>query len=193
MNKEQILNNLMNIARQPFMFFTDGVTEKGDNAFETLHLLSKEEKVTAGRIAEYLDIKPSSVTQIIKKLEDAGTAMRVKSEEDARVTYVLITEKGLDSLNDRGSIATDLKDELFKGFRDDELDCLDSYLTCIVSNIDSEEFNMRLDEIFGDDRRWKQFSKMSSHFGRAREQMMNDRGFYRGMDRDGNFWGRGRR
>lgn len=36
-------------------------------------------------------------------------------------------------------------------------------------------------------------SVMSSHFGRAREQMMNDRGFYRGMDRDGNFWGRGRR
>ncbi|MCW7998882.1 MarR family transcriptional regulator, partial [Clostridium sp. cpc1] len=81
MHENNILNNLMHIARQPFMFFRNEVQEKTDNAFETLRLLANEENVTAGRIAEHLDIKPSSVTQIIKKLQDVGTAERVKSEE----------------------------------------------------------------------------------------------------------------
>ncbi len=140
MHENNILNNLMHIARQPFMFFRDEVEEKTDNAFETLRLLANEEKVTAGRIAEYLDIKPSSVTQIIKKLEDVGTAERVKSEEDARVTYVLITDKGRESLKDRGDISENLKVKLFKGFEEYELEKLDDYLIRMLENISSEDF-----------------------------------------------------
>ncbi len=118
--------------------------EKTDNAFETLRLLANEEKVTAGRIAEYLDIKPSSVTQIIKKLEDVGTAERVKSEEDARVTYVLITDKGRESLKDRGDISENLKVKLFKGFEEYELEKLDDYLIRMLENISSEDFQKKL-------------------------------------------------
>ncbi len=140
MHENNILNNLMHIARQPFMFFRNEVQEKTDNAFETLRLLANEENVTAGRIAEHLDIKPSSVTQIIKKLQDVGTAERVKSEEDARVTYVLITDKGRESLKDRGDISENLKVKLFKGFEEDELEKLDDYLTRMLENISSEDF-----------------------------------------------------
>nr|WP_307897456.1 MarR family transcriptional regulator [Clostridium botulinum] len=140
MHENNILNNLMHIARQPFMFFRNEVQEKTDNAFETLRLLANEENVTAGRIAEHLDIKPSSVTQIIKKLQDVGTAERVKSEEDARVIYVLITDKGRESLKDRGNISENLKVKLFKGFEEDELEKLDDYLTRILENISGEDF-----------------------------------------------------
>ncbi len=144
MHENNILNNLMHIARQPFMFFRNEVQEKTDNAFETLRLLANEENVTAGRIAEHLDIKPSSVTQIIKKLQDVGTAERVKSEEDARVIYVLITDKGRESLKDRGNISENLKVKLFKGFEEDELEKLDDYLTRILENISGEDFQKKI-------------------------------------------------
>ncbi|MGX7738460.1 MarR family winged helix-turn-helix transcriptional regulator [Enterococcus faecalis] len=62
-------------------------------------MLASEENVTAGRIAEYLDIKPSSVTQIIKKLESVKAVKRVKNESDARVTFVVLTDKGRESLS----------------------------------------------------------------------------------------------
>ena len=68
MKKTDILNKLLKIAQQPYLIFASSIEEKPDNTFETLKLLASEENVTAGRIAEYLDIKPSSVTQIIKKL-----------------------------------------------------------------------------------------------------------------------------
>lgn len=187
MYKQNILSNLIMIARQPFMFFTDEMREKGDNAFETLRLLSDEEKVTAGRIAEYLDIKPSSVTQIKKKLEDIITAKGVKSEEDTRVTYVLIKKKGLGHI----------KDEIFKSLQDNETETLNTYLKHIVENINSHDFKEQMDEIFGDDRRWKQFNRMSSHFGRAREHMIDrgdfNREFHVRFGNDSMFWGRGKR
>ena len=98
MNNHEILENLLEIAHQPFLIFAYQVEEKTDNAFETLKILVAEDDVTAGRLAEVLDIKPSSVTQIIKKLEEAGTVMREKSATDSRVTLVKITDKGRESL-----------------------------------------------------------------------------------------------
>lgn len=173
MHENNILNHLMKMTHQPFLVFANQIEEKTDNALETLRLLAKEEKVTAGRISEYLDIKPSSVTQIIKKMEDSGTITRVKSQEDARVTFVKITDKGRESLDYRGTISTNLKDELFKGFTEEELEQLDDYLARMTANISSEAFYEKIKEIFGDDRRWNGFGKMSAHFGRAREQMLD--------------------
>ncbi|MCZ3394218.1 MarR family transcriptional regulator, partial [Enterococcus faecium] len=119
--------------------------------------------------SEYLDIKPSSVTQIIKKLEKAGTVLREKSPKDSRVTVVKITDKGRESLKTHGSIGNTLKDVLFKDFSDSELEYLDQYLERMVNNIGSDEFSEKLNEVFDNDQRWAQFGKMSPHFERARE------------------------
>ncbi|CAM3229354.1 MarR family transcriptional regulator [Pediococcus acidilactici] len=199
MNKDEILDNLMKITHQPFLVFANRVEEKTDNTFETLKLLAKEENVTAGRISEYLDIKPSSVTQIIKKLEQAGTVVREKSPSDSRVTIIKITDKGTESLKTHESIGGTLKDVLFKDFSDDELTNLADYLKRMVENMDGDEFKEKFSEVFSNDRRWEQFGKMSPHFERAREQMLRHNHFGRMHPGDfrgfGGFddWKKGRR
>ncbi|KAF0351788.1 MarR family winged helix-turn-helix transcriptional regulator [Pediococcus pentosaceus] len=189
MNKDEILDNLMKVSHEPFLVFTNRVEEKTDNALETLKLLSKETNVTPGRISEYLDIKPSSVTQIIKKLEKAGTVLREKSPKDSRVTVVKITDKGRESLKTHGSIGNTLKDVLFKDFSDSELEYLDQYLERMVNNIGSDEFSEKLNEVFDNDQRWAQFGKMSPHFERAREQMLRHNHFGRMQPGDFNGFG----
>lgn len=179
MNTKRILDLLMVLSHEPLLVFANQIDEKTDNTFETLRLLSKEKQVTAGRISTYLDIKPSSVTQIIKKLEETGMAVRVKSKEDARVVFVELTEKGKEALKERGAIFDGLNESLFQGFSEAELENLGAYLEKIRENISSESFKEKINVIFGDDQRWQQFSKMSAHFGRAREQMM-ERGRHRG-------------
>lgn len=177
MNKNTILENLLQVAQQPFLRFAYDVEEKTDNAFETLHILATEENVTAGRLAEVLDIKPSSVTQIIKKLVEAGTAVREKSPTDSRVTLVKITDKGRESLQEHGAIATTLRDVLFAEFSETELNQLNTYLERMNDNITSPAFQEKLAEVFSDDERWDRFNTMSAHFGRAREQLINRSGF----------------
>lgn len=184
MDKTIILNRLLKIAQQPYLIFASSMEEKPDNTFETLKLLANEENVTAGRIAEYLDIKPSSVTQIIKKLEAVEAVKRVKSDTDARVTLVVLTDKGRENLNTQGDISKGFKDEMFSGFSDEELHALNEYLERLENNMSSEEFLDRIEMIFGDDKNWAHFDKMSARFGRAREQMM-------GHDRFGRFSGFG--
>lgn len=189
MNKDEILDNLMKVSHEPFLVFANRVEEKTDNALETLKLLAKETNVTPGRISEYLDIKPSSVTQIIKKLEKAGTVLREKSPKDSRVTAVKITDKGRESLKTHGSIGNTLKDVLFKDFSDSELEYLDQYLERMVNNIGSDEFSEKLNEVFDNDQRWAQFGKMSPHFERAREQMLRHNHFGRMQPGDFNGFG----
>ncbi|WP_432749399.1 MarR family winged helix-turn-helix transcriptional regulator [Pediococcus pentosaceus] len=189
MNKDEILDNLMKVSHEPFLVFANRVEEKTDNALETLKLLAKETNVTPGRISEYLDIKLSSVTQIIKKLEKAGTVLREKSPKDSRVTVVKITDKGRESLKTHGSIGNTLKDVLFKDFSDSELEYLDQYLERMVNNIGSDEFSEKLNEVFGNDQRWAQFGKMSPHFERAREQMLRHNHFGRMQPGDFNGFG----
>lgn len=189
MNKDEILDNLMKVSHEPFLVFANRVEEKTDNALETLKLLAKETNVTPGRISEYLDIKPSSVTQIIKKLEKAGTVLREKSPKDSRVTVVKITDKGRESLKKHGSIGNTLKDVLFKDFSDSELEYLDQYLERMVNNIGSDEFSEKLNEVFDNDQRWAQFGKMSPHFERAREQMLRHNHFGRMQPGDFNGFG----
>ncbi|MGY1575709.1 MarR family winged helix-turn-helix transcriptional regulator [Pediococcus pentosaceus] len=189
MNKDEILDNLMKVSHEPFLVFANRVEEKTDNALETLKLLAKETNVTPGRISEYLDIKPSSVTQIIKKLEKAGTVLREKSPKDSRVTVVKITDKGRESLKTHGSIGNTLKDVLFKDFSDSELEYLDQYLERMVNNIGSDEFSEKFNEVFDNDQRWAQFGKMSPHFERAREQMLRHNHFGRMQPGDFNGFG----
>ncbi|MGY4790717.1 MarR family winged helix-turn-helix transcriptional regulator [Pediococcus pentosaceus] len=179
----------MKVSHEPFLVFANRVEEKTDNALETLKLLAKETNVTPGRISEYLDIKPSSVTQIIKKLEKAGTVLREKSPKDSRVTVVKITDKGRESLKTHGSIGNTLKDVLFKDFSDSELEYLDQYLERMVNNIGSDEFSEKLNEVFDNDQRWAQFGKMSPHFERAREQMLRHNHFGRMQPGDFNGFG----
>lgn len=172
MYQNNIIKNIFKITQHPFLIFVDRVEDKTDNSVETLRLIAKEGEVTAGRISEYLDIKPSSVTQIIKKLESLGTIEKVKSTEDARVTLVKLTKKGQESISQRFDSSSHLKSELFKHFSEEDIEKFDSYLELLLKNISSEEFSEQLKATFADDDRWQKFDKMSAHFSKAREQMM---------------------
>jgi len=173
MKPNDILNKMLDISHRPFVFFSRfSDNDQSDNALKTLQLLNEEDRVTAGRIAEYLDIKPSSVTQIIRKLEDAKTAIKVKSSEDARVTYVKITDKGKASLNEKSDVIDDINAFVFKGFSSEEIETLQDYLERIESNISCEHFEDAINQIFCDDKRWQHFDKMNKRFGNAREKMM---------------------
>lgn len=177
MNHNEILTNLMEISHQPFLRFFDRIGEKTDNTIKTLVLLNQEKYVTAGRISEYLDIKPSSVTQIIKKLESMSAVEKVKSTEDARVIFLEITNQGKQFLEDKSLNPTAFTEDIFVDFSETELRQLNDYLIKIENNIQSESFQQKLNATFADDKKWQKFSGMSARFEKAREQMIDDERF----------------
>ena len=71
----------------------------GDLSMSEFHLLETVAKNnpaqnTVSSVAAALRIKLPSATIALKKLEQKGYVKRTKSEEDARIVYIELTEKG---------------------------------------------------------------------------------------------------
>lgn len=163
MIQDTIIENMVDVIHRPIWLFYWQITHKIDNSAQTLKLLAKEQNVTAGRISEFLDIKPSSVTQIVKKLEAAKKVKRVKSDDDARVTFVVLTDEGknaLENIGDSENSEMRLREEVFKGFTEEDFKKLNEYLTRLEVNISTKEFEDKLYEMFASDKRWQRFRRM---------------------------------
>ena len=65
---------------------------------KTLRLIEQYDGMRANELAEMLDIRPSSLTQKLDKLEAGGNIRRVRDRRDARVVRIYITEHGRYSL-----------------------------------------------------------------------------------------------
>ena len=86
MSDYAIFHNLARLHQYPYVLFVAHFYNWSDNSINTLRMLNTQGSLTAGQISEQLDIKPSSVTQIINKLEQVHAIKREKSSEDSRVT-----------------------------------------------------------------------------------------------------------
>ncbi|WP_018143721.1 MarR family winged helix-turn-helix transcriptional regulator [Alloscardovia criceti] len=171
MQIKKLFANLMRLIHQLYVVFAAKFSRTTGNLMKTLAMLNDEGQMTAGKISEALDIKPSSVTQIINKLEQAGTVVREKSQEDSRVTFVQITQKGQELLKSRQAAADSLMDELFAGFSDEDIDKFNSYIEKLIDNSSQEGFRTHIHNVLSDDELIG-LDRMSASFNRAREFML---------------------
>lgn len=56
--------------------------------------LGAKEHPTMSEMAEYLDVTPGAVTQMVTRLEKKGYVIRSRSSKDKRQTTISLTEKG---------------------------------------------------------------------------------------------------
>ena len=66
--------------------------------YHALSLIEQEQGASQQILAEKMDIRPSSMTELLGKLEQAGYVERRKDEQDQRVMRVFITEQGKESM-----------------------------------------------------------------------------------------------
>ena len=107
--KQQGFSAMSNRSRQ----FWAKQPERG--AFRVLHLLHKQDQLTNSQIVEALDIRPSSVSVMVKKLEDDGLVERHESPDDKRVSLISLTEKGQALITSSHDFKNEFADSLFDG------------------------------------------------------------------------------
>ncbi|WP_086348121.1 MarR family winged helix-turn-helix transcriptional regulator [Candidatus Enterococcus clewellii] len=84
-----------------------------------LDLLLEEDGMTQGVLAELLDIRPSSLTEILNKLAQRGEIERREDPNDKRIKQVFITEKGRAKASPMKQ-KQDRSEEFFAGLSDEE-------------------------------------------------------------------------
>ena len=71
---------------------------RGRGQGKVLHIIMKNEGITAKELAMLLDIRPPSLTEKLDKLEADGNIVRTRDRRDMRVVHIFITEQGKEAV-----------------------------------------------------------------------------------------------
>lgn len=100
---------------------------------------SKNGPVYQKELEEAFEIRRSSVSEILKTMENSGILLREGSPDDARVKIVSLTDKGKKLDAELISFTHNLEDDLLSGFDEKEKESLNGYLARILRNLDEIE------------------------------------------------------
>ena len=110
------------------------------NDYGCLLLLSRagEEGMRRIDLANELQLSPSGITRLLDRLEDQGLVGKGECKEDARVSYAILTDDGLEKLREAapGHIE-DIDRRLSSVLSEDEIRTLNDLLTRISVPSDS--------------------------------------------------------
>lgn len=90
------------------------------SAYMVLKILEGEDKVQLSNLAKKLDIRASSLSEIISKMTNHKLVDRIKDEQDSRIIYVSLSDKGRSQLKHNDDFYDELKNSVNKVLTDDE-------------------------------------------------------------------------
>ncbi len=105
----------------------DGVTPAYIQYMDVIHTLQKDNKdikVKVSDISDMLKLPRPGVTRTVKEMEKKGYLIKTASKEDARITYITITERGeqLSDKYDKNYYSRLVK--YMGGITDEQADCM---------------------------------------------------------------------
>jgi MarR family 2-MHQ and catechol resistance regulon transcriptional repressor len=110
------------------------------NDYGALLLLSRADDQGMRRIdlANQLQLSPSGVTRLLDRLEDQGLVGKGECKEDARVSYAVLTEPGLEKLREAApDHIADIDRRLSAILSEEEIRKLDELLSRLSDSHDS--------------------------------------------------------
>lgn len=85
-----------------------------------LFILNKKDGQSQKEIADILNVKASTITVMLKRMEKAGLVERRQDTEDQRISRVYITEEGREICKKARDVMTNLESECFGNFSVEE-------------------------------------------------------------------------
>lgn len=101
-----------------------------------LHALWVNDGLSQKEIGKELNIKPSTVTVMISRMEKAGLVKRVQDKKDLRVSKIYLEQKGIDLKDEIKEIGKTVNEETFKGFSEQEKEMMTMFLNRISENLE---------------------------------------------------------
>ncbi|MDN5353104.1 MAG: MarR family transcriptional regulator, organic hydroperoxide resistance regulator [Clostridiales bacterium] len=100
-----------------------------------LYYLNTYSTISQKDLAECMYITDSSVARLLDRMNRDGLIERVKSEEDRRITYVKLTEKGQALINEILPEGEAFSNQLLEGLTEEELNIFEKVIHKMVENV----------------------------------------------------------
>ncbi|MFD1417302.1 MarR family winged helix-turn-helix transcriptional regulator [Companilactobacillus keshanensis] len=143
-----------------------------------LAILRLEDGLSQSYLGDILNLRPSSIAELLKKLELSDDIIRKEDEKDKRNKLVYLTEKGQKKADDNAHQKNeDSNNDFFAGLNDEEKEQFGTYLQKISDGW-SEEFKQQSSRFVDPMDRMKNMQKvhatMMEKFGDDWENMSPD-------------------
>lgn len=120
-------------------FFMSQKKQKLTGQQRVLAILKLEDGLTQNYLAEVLDLRPSSVAELLKKLENNGDITRTEDENDKRTKHVHLTAAGQKKADEYAAFKNDdYSEDFFNGLNDQEKVQFSDYLQKISDGWDDD-------------------------------------------------------
>lgn len=170
-NDNELFRKLMDLTKQMqrYGFATRGTQRGRHHGFgrgRLLQLIADHDNVTQSELAELLDVRPSSLSEMLSKLAEHDLIERHPDDNDKRVTHVVLTEAGRKRLAERKQATNDYLAGMFEGLSDDEKAQLQNLINKLNGSLKDKLTEMEetsgenTDDVFGP------FAGGRGHFGR---------------------------
>jgi DNA-binding MarR family transcriptional regulator len=100
-----------------------------------LRHLQRNGSCTIGELARHLDVRSSTMSQMVDRLEKNGIVYRASIEKDARIKTVALSDKGKKIIQEREMLWVDSMAQPFQHFSTEEKEALLNLMDKLVSHI----------------------------------------------------------
>ncbi len=139
-HSERILSLIYEIREKSNRLITEEMQEHEMEGLAPSHgailiQLYKKKNVCMKDLADGIKKDKSTITALVNKLVKLGYVERVKSSEDSRITYLRLTEKGLQTEDSFFDISRNVLDKVYRNFETREREELLKMLEKISENL----------------------------------------------------------
>lgn len=101
-----------------------------------LYYLKTQNRISQNDLSKLMNVKDSSAGRLIDRLERDGLIKRERNDNDRRVIYISLTDKGDKLISDLIPIGIQFNNDLLEGIDEKELLIYDKVLKKMLSNIE---------------------------------------------------------
>ncbi len=140
MNKYLAISMISQIRNEYTNFIENELKDRGIEGLVVSHgnildiLYNNNGRLTMKEISEGINRSKSTVTQLVEKLLAYGYVTKEADSSDKRISYIVLTELGMDIKKDFRDISDCLIHEFFQGFNETEAETLLTLLDRVIHN-----------------------------------------------------------
>ncbi|GET29715.1 MarR family winged helix-turn-helix transcriptional regulator [Prolixibacter sp. SD074] len=124
-----------------FAMFKENEIEITFEQFAILNLLYSEKAFIQQDLANQMQKNKSIILRQINSLLDKNYVERTRNDKDKRKKTLILTEKGISTLNQTRQLGNEVLDELFLGISENELSVFRNVLEKLMENSEPHDSN----------------------------------------------------
>lgn len=132
-NAMQRLNRQMHRSRHRIMPPIEGLNR---GQIRLLFLISKNDGIIQRDLADMMDIRPSSLTEMLSNLEAHSFILRKSDEKDRRVMHVYLTDTGRNAIDGFNQVNDKLSASIFNCLTTEETEKMLDMINKINENLE---------------------------------------------------------